>query len=206
MDRSSSGEHLELPAWEFGFHFKSDRLCLAFCATVGERWRRSFERLRSPEDLGRWLRQAGLVSAPPVPSERSLSAARVLREAIYRSVRAAMSGRPIKPVDRRQINRWAARPDLVPQLGPGGKCQVATPPRVVEACLATVARDAIELLSSGDIDRVRECAAPDCALLFFDRSRPGKRRWCADSACGTRIRTANYRQRRRPPVTDPNQP
>lgn len=196
MDNRSNPEDSDLPAWEFGFHFKSDRLCLAFCATVGERWNRNFERLRQPADLVRWVVEAGLVGESPIPTERILNQARELREAIYRSVRTAMAGRSPQAVDRDEINRWAGRPDLAPQLGSGLRRTVLAPSPVVEACLASIARDAVDLLSSGDVDRVRECAAEDCALLFFDRSRPGKRRWCADTACGARKRTARYRQRR----------
>jgi predicted RNA-binding Zn ribbon-like protein len=199
MEDGSRLESRELPARELGFHFKSGRLCLAFCATVGERWRRNFERLRQPDDLARWVGQAGLVAQAPIPGERVLVEARILREAIYRSVRTAMAGRSIGRDDRNEINRWAARPDLGPQLGSGRKRRVVAPAPVIEACLASVARDAVELLSSGDIERVRECAAKDCALLFFDQSRPGRRQWCADTACGARTRTARYRRRKESP-------
>jgi predicted RNA-binding Zn ribbon-like protein len=117
-----------------------------------------------------------------------------------------MAGRSIGQHDREEINRWAAQPDLGPQLAPGRKRRVVAPAPVIEACLATVARDAVELLSSGDIERVRECAATDCALLFFDRSRPGRRQWCADTACGARTRTARYRSRKESPRERQPQP
>jgi predicted RNA-binding Zn ribbon-like protein len=69
--------------------------------------------------------------------------------------------------------------------------------RPLEAALATIARDAIDLLTGALAGRIRECAAPDCALLFVDSSRPGRRRWCAGEACGNRTRTKAYRQRRK---------
>jgi len=55
----------DLPPEELGFHWKSGRLCLDFVATVGERWRRSFERLLAPEDLSRWLGETGMLDAGP---------------------------------------------------------------------------------------------------------------------------------------------
>ena len=55
----------------------------------------------------------------------------------------------------------------------------------------------IDLLTGPLAGRIRECAAPDCALLFVDGSRPGGRRWCAGEACGNRTRTKVYRQRRK---------
>ncbi|MDQ6779397.1 MAG: CGNR zinc finger domain-containing protein, partial [Actinomycetota bacterium] len=70
-------------------------------------------------------------------------------------------------------------------------------PRPVEATLATIARDAVDLLSGPLAGRIRECSAPDCALLFVDASRPGQRRWCSSEGCGNRTRTKSYRQRRK---------
>ena len=83
------------------------------------------------------------------------------------------------------------------QIGPDGGPLLWTGRDAVPAGLATVARDAVDLLTSGAVERVRECDAPDCALLFWDTSRPGRRRWCADGACGSRARSAAYRARRR---------
>jgi len=184
-----------LPSSELRFHWKSGRLCLDFVATVGERWRRSFERLRTPGDLGRWLVEASLLDAAPRVRRAQLEDARVLREAIYRVAKLSGAGRP-DPRDVAEIDAWAAKPPLVPQLGDDGRSLSRTADRPVAAALATVARDAVELLSGPLAARVRECAAPDCALLFVDTSRPGRRRWCSMAACGNRTKTAAYRRRR----------
>jgi predicted RNA-binding Zn ribbon-like protein len=183
----------DLPPEELCFHWKSGRLCLDFVATVGERWRRSFERLIEPEDLARWMLETGMLRDAPRVSARQLAAARGLREAINRLARPGVEPRP---GDREELNRWAARAPLAPQLETGGELGwVAARP--AEAMLATVARDAVELLSGPLAGRIRECGAPDCALLFVDASRPGRRRWCSTEACGNRTRTKAYRQRRR---------
>lgn len=181
---------------EYDFHFKSGRLCLDLAATVGERWRRSFERLRTPTDLGRWFVEAGVLESERRVSRSQLTAARELREAIYRTAKLGGSGRP----DRRDvetINRWAARPPLAPRLAADGRTVARSAPRPVEAALATIARDAIDLVSGPLATRVRECARPDCALLFVDASRSGRRRWCSMEACGNRTKTAAYRRRER---------
>ena len=181
----------DLPPQELRFHWKSGRLCLDFVATVGERWRRSFERLLEPKDLARWMLQTGLLESPPHVSHRQLEAARELREAINRLARPGIKPRP---GDREQLNHWAVRPALSPQLtADGGVAWVA--PRPVEAMFAAIAGDAVDLLSGPFAERIRECGAPDCALLFLDTSRPGRRRWCASRACGNRTRTKAYRQR-----------
>jgi predicted RNA-binding Zn ribbon-like protein len=183
----------DLPPEELRFHWKSGRLCLDFVATAGERWRRSFERLIEPEDLARWILETGMVRNAPRVSARQLAAARVLREAINRLARPGIEPRPD---DQEELNRWAARAPLAPQLAAGGEL-VWVAARPAEAILATVARDAVDLLSAPLAGRIRECGAPDCALLFVDASRPGRRRWCSTEACGNRTRTKAYRQRRK---------
>jgi predicted RNA-binding Zn ribbon-like protein len=184
-----------LPAHELRFHFKGGRVSLDLVATVGERWRRSFERLRNGEDLARWLVEAGLLEEAPIVAQAELERARVLREAIYRVAKLAGRGEP-DTGDVAEVNRWAARPDLAPQLDPDGHSGIAEAEYPVEAALATVARDAVDLVTGPYATRVRECAADDCALLFVDTSRPGRRRWCSMEGCGNRAKTASYRRRR----------
>ncbi|MGK2937640.1 MAG: CGNR zinc finger domain-containing protein [Solirubrobacteraceae bacterium] len=182
----------DLPPEELRFHFKGGRLSLDFVTTVGERWRRSFERLRTPDDLRRWIGEAGLVPAPRRVTAAQLEDGRALREAINRLARPG--ARPHRG-DHALVNRWAARPDIAPQLSADG--ELTHTRGTVEAMYATIARDAIDLLTGPLAGRIRECGAPDCALLFVDASRPGRRRWCSTTACGNRARTKAYRSRRK---------
>jgi predicted RNA-binding Zn ribbon-like protein len=181
----------DLPPEELLFHWKSGRLSLDFVATVGERWRRSFERLLGPEDLARWLVKSGMLRDRPPVSIRELEAGRALRETINRLARPGIES---EPGDVKELNRWAARAPLAPQLTDRGDL-VWVSRRPVEASLATIARDTLDLLTGPLAGRIRECGAPDCALLFLDASRPGRRRWCSGEACGNRTRTKTYRQR-----------
>ncbi len=72
------------------------------------------------------------------------------------------------------------------------------------ALVASVARDAIDLLSGPLAGRIRECSAGDCALLFFDTSRAGRRRWCSMASCGARAKMAAYRARRPGTAPEPD--
>jgi predicted RNA-binding Zn ribbon-like protein len=182
-----------LPPGELRFRFIAGRPCLDLAATVGERWRRSFERLRTPDDLGRWLVEAGMCDRPPAVEQAQLEAARALRDAIYPAAKSAGKG-ALAPADLAEINRWAARPAPAPQLDRARRVRRVAE-RPVEAALAGIARDAIDLISGPLATRVRECAAEDCALLFVDTSPPGRRRWCSMDGCGNRAKTAAYRRR-----------
>ncbi len=182
-----------LPDHEFEFHFLSGTPSLDFATTVGERWRRSFERLRTPEDFSRWAVESGLLEARPAVTSAQLEAARELREAIYRTAKLAGEGTP-DAADVALINAWAAKPALAPALAAAGGTARLTGD--TEALLSTLARDAIDLVTGPHAHRVRSCASDSCALIFVDTSRPGKRRWCSMEACGNRAKTKGYRTRK----------
>ncbi|MFI9645552.1 CGNR zinc finger domain-containing protein [Streptomyces sp. NPDC052040] len=185
----------EVPDEELRFTFRSNRLCLAFVATVGERWRGNHERLREPVDLERWYLEADLLDQPPAVTRAGLEAARVLREAIYRIARALIAGHLPTAADEAALNAAAAFPPLIPALRAGTSRLTLPSARAQQSALSTVARDAIDLFASTAIDRIRECASPQCGLLFVDTSRPGRRRWCSSTACGGKARAATYRHR-----------
>ncbi len=189
---------------ELALRYGAGRPCLDLVLTVGERWRRSFERLRTPEDLAAWLVGAKLAPEPPAVTRRDLEAARELREAIFRIARAAMDRRPANPANLSQVNAWAARPDAVPQLAGIGRATRISPRGPVTAALATVARDAVDLFGSPLSARVHECAAPDCSGIFLDASRAGGRRWCSMARCGNRTKVAAHRSRRSGPSSHPD--
>lgn len=175
---------------EFPFH--GGRLSVNFTATVGMRWRDGgFDRLPDAGSLAAWFAAAGLpLDTTERVSTSDLRHARELREAIYRLLR---EGKPAQS-DVDIVNRWATLPaaprrlhvtrqGLVTEL-------VAAPPRALLAC---VAQDAVELLGGPDSARVRECANPQCSLLFIDTSRAAARRWCSMATCGSRDKMSRYR-------------
>lgn len=51
------------------------------------------------------------------------------------------------------------------------------------------------LAQSNRLDRFKMCASEDCRWVFYDRSRPGNRRWCSSALCGNRHKTRAYRER-----------
>jgi predicted RNA-binding Zn ribbon-like protein len=57
-----------------------------------------------------------------------------------------------------------------------------------------ITRSAAELLTSADIDRVRECDGRRCGWLFLDTSKAGRRRWCSMAICGNRAKARRHRE------------
>jgi predicted RNA-binding Zn ribbon-like protein len=173
-----------------GFPFRSGRLSLDFSATFGGRYRGGIERLGTAEDLRKWLRVSGLSPRPAPVSDAQLEAARGLREAIYR---LAHPKKKPRTADLATLNRRAGVPPLAPKLAADGTVRWEGS---VESALSSVARDAIDLLTGPLAKRIRECARPECSLLFVDASRPGRRRWCSMERCGNQRKTAAYRKRK----------
>jgi predicted RNA-binding Zn ribbon-like protein len=178
-----------------GFRLGLGDPALELVATLGGRRREPFERLATPRDLSRWLQLTGLADGAEC-TDRELLEAQRLREAIYRLIDAARAGRLPAPADLDRVNRWARRPAPSPQLDATLRLERrGTGP--CPAALAGVARAAVELVAGPDLHRIRNCADPGCSLMFIDRSRPGRRKWCSMQRCGNRAKTARYRAHRR---------
>lgn len=184
------------------FRFRAGRYSLDLCSTVLWRHREPVEQLRGPRDLSRWLSEAGLCAAGVPVDADQFEDARVLREAAYRLFVRRLAGGPLDAADVDTVNGAAACPVRFPQLTRSAQVRW-TADQPVAAALATVARDCIELLTGPQAHRVRECAAPDCAFLFVDTSRPGTRRWCAQNRCGNRQHVREHRARRVGAELDP---
>lgn len=168
---------------------------LDLLATLGGRQTNPLERLAGPQDLDAWLLASGALTLPagrsrPGATRAQLEDTRALRETIYRLLDAALSGRQAGADDISAINRWARQAPSPPQLArdltllPGDGDAIG-------AVLSAIARQSIELITGKELQRVRRCAG--CSLLFLDRSRPGRRKWCSMDRCGNRSKTARYR-------------
>lgn len=162
--------------------FEAGALCLQFLA--------------APEDLVGWAREVLAVEAVDPPTAQERKDAESLRTAVTRLAMNLVDGRPASIGDIARLNRLAAAPDLPPQIGPGGTRGWPSPVALGQV-VATVARDAVDLLTSADAARIKACAADDCDLVFLDSSQPGQRRWCAMARCGNRAKVRAYRARRR---------
>jgi predicted RNA-binding Zn ribbon-like protein len=179
------------------FSFRSGRLALDFAATLmfrdtpeGPR-----ELLPDPGALAAWTVAAGILDSEPSITDEEWAAALALREAIYRLTVAAAEGRGPRAADRELLNRIAASPPATLELAGFGRLGRRGDP---DQALATIARDAVALLGSADVMRLRQCRRSGCTRLFVDRSRGGNRVWCGMRECGNRVNAAAYRRRSRP--------
>lgn len=153
------------------------------------------DRLRAPDDLTAWLSERFPV---PVGGARSrdLFDATALRDAIARLAFGATRGEPLGSRDVDLINLYAATPDIPPAL-PGGSRQAGRSIQTVGQALSTIAREAVDLFSAANLERIRECSADDCRIVYLDTSRAATRRWCSMQRCGNRAKVRAHRARAR---------
>jgi len=69
--------------------------------------------------------------------------------------------------------------------------------RDAAAVLLPVADALARLLAETDFALVRKCECDDCTLLFRDRTKSRRRRWCSMALCGNRMKVAAFRARQK---------
>jgi len=65
------------------------------------------------------------------------------------------------------------------------------------AVLLPVAEALARLLAETDFALVRKCECDECTLLFCDRTKSHRRRWCSMALCGNRMKVAAFRARQK---------
>lgn len=178
--------------------FDSGALALDFAYTGGMGDNPAWERLHSPDDLGAWLDER-FDEVDGTASDRELVDALALRAAIARTATAFSRGEDATVDDVDTINLFAATPDIPPVLA-GGRRQAGRSRARVGQTLSVMAREAVELFSSEERERIRECAASDCSIVFYDESRSNNRRWCSMQRCGNRAKVRKHRSKEQPPA------
>ena len=176
--------------------FLGGNLALDFVGTLNERFSTRVEQLRTPDDLGRWLVDAGVLDEPPAVTDVAFAAAIDLRETLFATVARQIDapGEPLPTAERDRINAAAAVPPPVPVLAPDQQVQHHGD---VAAGLSAVARDALALFERSDGSVLKWCADEKCTHPFLDVSHGHRRRWCGMAGCGDRAKAAAYRARQR---------
>ena len=146
--------------------------------------------LDGPRALDRWLRaERSRIAWTGHADAADLAAVIALRGVLDPLLRAHVARTPGPAAAVRGLNRALAialpQPRLEWTCG-GPRKRAASDGARRATLLRQLAGSALELLTGADAARVRRCAHPDCILLFV-AGNP-RRRWCASSTCGNRVR------------------
>lgn len=190
------------------FEFFANHAALDFVNTVQHRYSNvpELDLVATVDDLLAWLTAAGLLDADRVEdfregdSRAALREARRLREALWDVFSTAIQGAmpPIAAIaDLNSVLDFGARKKRVWVAGERTVVgEEAVSVGTLMEPVASLAELAAELLGSERrLGRVRMCARPDCAGLFYDTSKSGKRRWCDMKGCGNRAKAARHYDR-----------
>lgn len=195
------------------FDLTSGRVCLDFVNTVDNRLSsQPQERLTGFAELVAFGEQAGALSASEARKlrrdgrENSRASSALfqryvaLRELIFRILSAVAACRKVSQADVETLNAAVRRSNAGSLVTPGdGKAawQWLDKSSNADRLIGKIVRSAVELLTSGDIQCVKKCAANDCGWLFIDDSRSRNRRWCEMRTCGSRHKARAYYQRKK---------
>ena len=193
------------------------RLCLDFINTVDGRKRESRsvntvvgDKLVEYSDLVEWSRHSGIVTATEAErliqsSKRNareakdvLDRAVALREALYRIFKAIISGRRPQTVDLGIVNDellGARTHERLTHKANEFTWEWVGNEAALDRMLWSIAQSAGELLTAGDLSRLRECVGEDCGWVFEDTSRNRSRQWCDMQDCGNVAKVRRYRTR-----------
>jgi len=185
-------------------------LCLDFANTLSTRLEGGREYLTGYAELVAWGQHAGVLTDEEVARlldraarHRKLGAAALeraiaARETIYRIFTAVAAGRKPEFDDLAALNvslrQTLSRLEVVPASG-GYAWGWTQHGADLDRVLWPVSRSAADLLTSGDLGRVRECARPGCDWLFVDISKNRSRRWCSMNTCGSRVKARRHYRR-----------
>jgi predicted RNA-binding Zn ribbon-like protein len=193
-------------AWDFcGGH-----LAIDFTNTIGNRGGAREEHFNVYEDVLSWAETRGVIARAdaqrlrheaarrPAAARAALASMLAVREALYRVLDAASSGRKPAASDLVQVNAHVSSAFSGAHLrSDRGRLELtfehAGGPSLVDAILTPVMRAASDLLTTDAITRVRPCADASCAWLFLDTTRSGTRRWCDMKMCGNRNKVRRFR-------------
>lgn len=196
------------------FQIVAGEPCLDFVNTLDNRAipGEEIELLESYSALTEWAEQAGLIptrqrrslaSLANVDSERALFVLRSairLRECLYRMFQRIVSDQPPASADLALLGSYVASSYSRLRLLPGDhafRLDWGAPAQRLDSVLWPVVKSAVELLTSEDLKRVRQCDVSTCRWFFVDRSKNHSRRWCDMKICGNRVKARKFYGRNR---------
>jgi predicted RNA-binding Zn ribbon-like protein len=154
------------------------------------------DELGNPAALGAWMQERGLSERGTAPAQKTFGTAIVLRGAIRDYLKCDPDQRR-KPAVVESLSKAMAPFPLRVAAARGGGMKLSPMEANAPPGLSAVVAELYDGSANGMLDRLKMCAADECQRLFYDRSKPGTRRWCQSALCGNRMKTRAYRERQK---------
>ena len=187
-------------------------LCLDFSNTVD--WRNgpgASDRLADFESLLAFVVKAKVLGRQEADRIRKAAAedgqgaealrqAKALRETIYGIFSSVAAGNDPAELDIKELNRFLSSlgaTSKVIRMGHDFEWEWDIDCSPQDQILWPIAKSTADLLTSGHLERVRECAnhSDGCGWVFMDRTKSQTRKWCDMGSCGNRAKVRAWYDR-----------
>lgn len=196
------------------FQIIAGELCLDFINTLDNRPLpgRLKELLPTYRDLVEWAAQAGAISTGqraalaraaeenPKAAEAAREKCLEFRECFNRIVVNSLHHHRPAPEDLEAFNQSlqeALSKRVLRSTRRGFRMEWRDSELSFDSLLWPVVKSASDLLTSGELELVRQCDSASCRWLFLDRSKNHSRRWCDMRICGNRVKVQRFYSRQR---------
>jgi predicted RNA-binding Zn ribbon-like protein len=152
------------------------------------------DELKTPAQLEKWLQSHGLLKSGRRVSPAEHREALELRAALRQFLGSSPTQQTAAAID---LERTAARFPLSVTASRKRSLDLRPVERRASSGLGSVLAELVRLSDSGRLERMKMCSSDECHWVFYDRSKPGNRRWCSSDRCGNREKTRAYRDRQR---------
>jgi len=150
--------------------------------------------IASPEELGTWLSEQGLVDDLVEPSAEEVADARAVREAI-RELLLENNGVPGDAAGASKTLEEAGREAQLTVRFENGRPLLAPEGDGARGAIGRIVATVAELAPTDEWKRLKGCRDETCRVAFYDKSRNRSRAWCSMEVCGNREKARSFRAR-----------
>ena len=169
-------------------------------------WLDSYARMLEWATLVRLLPERNLralsrkAHGEPMVAARALTRAKALREELFAVVSAVVAGNsPPRTALATLREHWLAGTQAHDLRFESGRviADVRADAADLDLIAAMVAYRMVEHVMPLPVDRLRMCSGTNCAWVFIDSSKAGRRRWCDMAVCGNVAKAQRFYARTR---------
>ena len=184
-------------------HLVGGNLALNFANTEsGRNGPQHLNHIQSAADIVIWARHAKVIDEAVAITESDshlFTEGQDLRQAIYEVSSALAAGKIPSPKLTQSLAKAHGRTLQSATLTARDGKYLWTWERAEESAdviLGPIAQAAVNLLTTHDHTRIKQCQGKHCGWLFYDSTKNNSRRWCDMSVCGNRSKIKALRKRR----------
>lgn len=147
----------------------------------------------SAEGLASWMAERGLVPPGTQPSEADLTRVRHVRAAL-RTLFGSHGSSDLDERTRATLERVTEEAPLMVRFS-AGSLSLQPQAEGIAAGLAQIVSLLYDAYRDGTLARYKTCKK--CGWAFYDESKNRSRVWCDMALCGSQIKAASYRARKK---------